>query len=204
MLNTLWKAITGLKPRPSDAVGRALYARTVTQARDVRLFTDYGVKDEIGARFEVLTVHVLMLIGVLQADPADEQRKETAQALFDAFLLALDNTLREQGVGDLTVPKKMKKLTETVNARLHAWIDIWDKGGDHAAQSDYLLRTVYALGDTDEDDSRRPLWADAFSHYITHNRAGLEPSRLVAGQVDWLRTDWPPVAADATPLTTEA
>ena len=203
MLDKLWKAIIGLKPRPSDAVGRTLYAQTVAQARDIRLFTDYGVKDEIGARFEVLSVHVLILIGILRAEADDEQRKETAQALFDAFLLALDNTLREQGVGDLTVPKKMKTLTETVNARLHAWIDIWDQGGDQARQTDYLLRTVYALGDGEEADSRRPLWAEAFSHYITRVRAGLEPSRLVTGQADWLQTDWPPVA-DASHLRTEA
>ncbi|MFT4091941.1 MAG: ubiquinol-cytochrome C chaperone family protein [Asticcacaulis sp.] len=195
MIDKLWKAIIGLKPRPSDAIGRSLYAQTVTQARDVRLFTDYGVKDEIGARFEVLTVHILILISILRADAEDELRKETAQALFDAFLLALDNTLREQGVGDLTVPKKMKKLTETVNARLHAWIDIWDQGGDHAVQTDYLLRTVYALGDEEVADSARPLWAEAFSHYITAVRAGLEPSQLVKGQVDWLRSDWPAVTA---------
>lgn len=203
MLDKLMKAIIGLKPRPSDAIGRSLYAQTVAQARDVRLFTDYGVKDEIGARFEVLTVHVLILIGILRAEADDEQRKETAQALFDAFLLALDNTLREQGVGDLTVPKKMKKLTETVNARLHAWIDIWDQGADHATQTDYLLRTVYALGDDEAADSRRPLWAEAFSHYITRVRAGLEPSRLVTGQADWLQTDWPQVS-EASHLNPEA
>lgn len=196
MIGKLWKAVIGLRPRPSDAVGRALYAQAVAQARDVRLYTDYGVKDEIGARFEVLTVHVLMLIDALQGNEPDEQRRETAQALFDAFLLALDNTLREQGVGDLSVPKKMKKLTETVNARLHAWIDIWDQGANDAVQTDYLLRTVYALGDDEPDDSRRPLWAAAFSHYISTVRAGLDPSRLVAGQVDWLRHDWPSVATE--------
>ena len=46
---------------------------------------------------------------------------ETAQALFDAYVSALDHTLREMGVGDLTVPKKMRKLGEAFYGRAKAY-----------------------------------------------------------------------------------
>ncbi|MBW8881557.1 MAG: ubiquinol-cytochrome C chaperone, partial [Asticcacaulis sp.] len=137
---------TLFKPRPAKATGDALYAACVTQSRLPRFYIDYGVADEIGARFELLTLHVIMVVTQLKS-VATEQADDTAQALFDAFLLALDTTLREQGTGDLTVPKKMKGIGQVVYTRLKRWDDLWKAGEGEEAQAGYLARTVYADGD---------------------------------------------------------
>lgn len=177
------KLLKFMRPRPAVTAGQALYAQAVTQSRSPIFYTDYGVKDEIGDRFELLVLHVLIILNALKTPAAEqtEQRKETAQALFDALLLALDDTLREQGVGDLTVPKKMKKLSETVNARLHRWVQIWGEG-DEAAQTDYLLKTVYAQAEETEVDARL---AEAMSVYVSAARQNLSPAELVAGRIVW-------------------
>lgn len=142
-------------------MGDKLYVALVNQSRIPVFYTQFGVADEIGARFELLTFHVGLIISCLKSvpksDPRCEQAAETAQGVFDAFLLALDSTLREQGTGDLTVPKKMKALGTIVYTRMKRWDDLWETGADKETQADYALRTIYAGlaygGMPDPDDS---------------------------------------------------
>ncbi|MDC7681886.1 ubiquinol-cytochrome C chaperone family protein [Asticcacaulis sp. BYS171W] len=183
MLEKILKSLGLQKARPTEKAGEALYAAAVAQSRQVVFYTDYGVKDEIGARFELLVLHVVMLVDALKSD--EPQRKETSQALFDALLLALDDTLREQGIGDLTVPKKMKKLAQQVYTRLVRWDEIWSEGGDDATQTDYILKTVYAQDESEAVEANAPLWAAGLSAYITEVRQGVDVNELLAGRVNW-------------------
>ncbi|MFT3996305.1 MAG: ubiquinol-cytochrome C chaperone family protein [Asticcacaulis sp.] len=176
------------KPRPAQLTGQSLYAAAVAQSRQVPFYTDYGVADEIGARFELLVLHVVMLINGLKSD--DAQAQETSQALFDTLLQALDDTLREQGVGDLTVPKKMKKLGQEVYTRLVRWDDLWNQDADVEAQADYLRRTVYA---GQEEAVDLPLWSNALSHYIMETRSGLSVDELLQGRAVWAPLSVPQV-----------
>ncbi|UDF02409.1 ubiquinol-cytochrome C chaperone family protein [Asticcacaulis sp. AND118] len=183
-LSALGESLGLKKPNPARKAGEALYASAVSQSRQVVFYTDYGVKDEIGARFELLVLHVVLLISRLKSE--NEQHRETSQALFDSLLLALDDTLREQGVGDLTVPKKMKKLSQQVYTRLVRWDEIWEEAVPetrNAAQADYLLRTVYAADE--EPDAQAPLWAAALSDYIHEVRTRVGADGLLAGEVVW-------------------
>ena len=77
-----------------------------------------GVEDRIDARFELYTVHVVLLLERLKGQ--GEEAGDVGQALFDTYLSALDHALRELGVGDLSVAKKMRRLGETIYARTHA------------------------------------------------------------------------------------
>lgn len=111
------KRLLGLKSRP-DAADR-LYAHAVAQARDPRFYAELGVADRIDARFELYVLHVQLLI--LRLQEHGEEGRELAQRLFDVFVSALDNDLRELGVGDLSVAKKMRKLSEQVYGRMSAY-----------------------------------------------------------------------------------
>ncbi len=145
------------KPRPVKLIGDRLYVACVTQSRLPVFYLDYGVDDAIGARFELLTFHVGLVVTRLKslpaADPRHEQAQETAQALFDSFLLALDSTLREQGVGDLSVPKKMKKLGQVIYTRLKYWDDLWRENASLTACADYAARTIMAGSDYADDET---------------------------------------------------
>src|SRR5687767_13690321 len=98
------------KPRPSQLAGSALYARVVAQARTPALYADLGAPDTTEGRFELYSLHVYLLLERLKDQ--GPQAAETAQALFDTYLSALDNALREMGVGDLSVGNRMRKLGE--------------------------------------------------------------------------------------------
>jgi cytochrome b pre-mRNA-processing protein 3 len=78
-----------------------------------------GVADRIDARFELYTLHVLILFLRLKGD--GERGEVAAQKLFDTYISSLDNTLRELGVGDVSVGKKMRKLGESLYGRMNAY-----------------------------------------------------------------------------------
>lgn len=186
-----------LKTRPAKAVGERLYAACVAQARQPDFYLDYGVEDAIGARFEMLCLHVTLAVQALRAvpatDPRHEQAQETGQALFDAFLGALDNTLREQGVGDLTVPKKMKALGIVIYTRMKRWDDLWTSGATIDAQADYAARTIFAGADLNaiaESGEDAPMieatpHIRAFATYIDATRQKLDADALMSGRTDW-------------------
>ncbi|HEV2082891.1 MAG TPA: ubiquinol-cytochrome C chaperone family protein [Brevundimonas sp.] len=131
------KRLLGLKSRP-DAADR-LYAHAVAQARDVRFYAGLGVADRIDSRFELYVLHVQLLI--LRLQELGDEGRDLAQRLFDVFVSALDNDLRELGVGDLSVAKKMRKLSEQVYGRMSAY-EPGLKGGDETDLAGALGRNV--------------------------------------------------------------
>eukprot|EP01035_Chromulina_nebulosa_P053122 gene53122-biopygen37670 len=78
------------KPRVAVLAGQSLYERVVTQARSPRLYAELGAPDTTEGRFEIYSLHVYLLLERLKAQ--GPQAAETAQALLDTYLSALDNT----------------------------------------------------------------------------------------------------------------
>ena len=161
------KLKSAFKPRPVRQIGDRLYAACVTQSRLPVFYLDYGIDDAIGARFELLTFHVGLVVTRLKSLPAEdarhEQAQDTAQALFDSFLLALDSTLREQGVGDLTVPKKMKNLGQVIYTRMKRWDDMWREAAGIGAEADYAARTIFAGSNYDNEADENDMESEAVS-----------------------------------------
>ncbi len=97
------------------AQATALYASAVQQARRAAFYQDLGVPDTDDARLELVQLHVILLLRRLQRGGPDGQA--LGQALFDVFFRDLDRSLREAGVGDLSVGKWVKKLAQQFYAR---------------------------------------------------------------------------------------
>ena len=133
------------RTRSAETVGLPLYAAAVRQARDPGFYTALGVSDEIDARFELYTLHVLLLILRLRDEAGAEAERgaEAAQNLFDVYVSALDNALRELGVNDVTMAKKMRRLGEALYGRMTTY-ETALRAGDAPALSDGLARNVYA------------------------------------------------------------
>jgi len=209
---TLAARLTSLfKPRAAKRIGQMLYNACVVQSRLPAFYLDYGVADEIGARFELLSLHVIMVVTKLKSLGPDERRREqaleTQQALFDTFLLALDTTLREQGTGDLSVPKKMKHLGQVVYTRMKRWDDLWRDDADLEAQADYAARTVFAGDAFDGEEAvagPRAVEAAAFVAYIQDARAVLEIDALLRGQIAWPEPKLGPERLAAAPDSAES
>src|SRR4051812_39205327 len=94
-------------PRPAVLAGRRLYASAAAQARSPGLYAILGAPDTVEGRFELYSLHVALMLRRLKEQ--GPQAAETAQGLFDAYIQALDDALREMGVGDLAVGKKMRR-----------------------------------------------------------------------------------------------
>ncbi|MFA4892201.1 ubiquinol-cytochrome C chaperone family protein [Brevundimonas sp.] len=132
------------RTRPRERLGQPLYELAVRQARDPGFYTTLGVADRIDARFELYTLHVLLL--VMRMRDEGERGAQAGQALFDTYVSALDHALRELGVGDISVGKKMRKLGEALYGRMTAYEGPL-READAAAVSASLARNVYESDD---------------------------------------------------------
>ncbi len=166
------------RPHPIRDVGRALYAAVVEQSRSPALYQALGAPDTVEGRFEVYTLHVVLLLDRLHR--TGDQAKAVSQALFDTYVQSLDDALREMGVGDLSVGKKMRKLGEAFYGRVKSYQAAFAALPETQALRDLLTRTVYAEADTSP--------AEALAAYVIAQRAHLAAQPLeglVAGRVDW-------------------
>lgn len=96
----------------------AIYGMIVTQARQPLFYQDYDVPDTVNGRFDLLLLHLWMVLRRLRQVPGGA---EVSQALFDHFCGDMDDNLREMGVGDLAVPKRMQAFGEAFYGRSAAY-----------------------------------------------------------------------------------
>jgi len=108
----------------------AIYGMIVTQARDPLFYQDLGVPDTVDGRFDLL-LHLWLLLRRLRSV---EGSRALSQALFDHFCNDMDANLREMGVGDLAVPKRMQAVGEAFYGRTAAY-DLAVEDGDEALAS---------------------------------------------------------------------
>lgn len=141
---------------------------TVTAvARQPRLFAPGRVADTIAGRFETMTVFASLAILRLRSDPAAER---VAQSFVDQFFRNLDAGLRESGVGDLTVPKKMKAIAGAVYGRM-AGLEKALACADDVELTALLERTVFG--------GAASAFAGALAAYIRQVHAALATTPLV-------------------------
>jgi cytochrome b pre-mRNA-processing protein 3 len=102
-----------------ERAGFALYAAAVAAARDPFFYESLGVADTLDGRFDLLGLHAALLIGRLRALPPPGA--QVAQAVFDAMFSDMDVNLREMGVGDLSVGKRVRAMWEAFHGRAVAY-----------------------------------------------------------------------------------
>jgi cytochrome b pre-mRNA-processing protein 3 len=106
--------------RPQDAAARKLYESAVAQARREVFYLSYGVPDSLDGRFEMVSLHVILLLRRIKQEEGEEA-KAIGQALFDLMFADMDRSLREMGVGDLGVAKRVKAMAQAFYGRLAAY-----------------------------------------------------------------------------------
>ncbi len=115
-------------------------------ARDPRLYHALGVPDTLDGRFDLIALHAFLLVHRLQDAPAPGPA--LAQAVFDAMFADMDSNLREIGVGDLSVGKRVRAMWEAFHGRSKVYAAAVD-AADRAALSTALERNVWR-GDAPE------------------------------------------------------
>jgi cytochrome b pre-mRNA-processing protein 3 len=158
------------RSNPAKSAGRRLYEAVTRQARQPAFYARLGAPDTVEGRFELYNLHVVLLLHRLRG--LGGMAGETAQALFDNYVGALDDTLREMGVGDLSVGKKMRKLGEAIYGRVRNFEAAFAGERDAEALEALLARTVYA-GQASEH-------AATLADYVRHAVATLANQPLEA------------------------
>lgn len=115
------------------------YRRVVGQARQTAFFADYGVPDTLDGRFELICLHAFLYLHRLKADRP--QASPFCQSFFDRMFADFDRSLREMGVGDLSVGKHVKHMARAFYGRILSY----EAGlaGDDAALALALARNVF-------------------------------------------------------------
>ena len=129
----LWPFNHFRKPRtPLRGTIEAIYGMIVTQVREPLFYRDLGVPDTVNGRFDLLLMHLWLVLRRLKATG---EGKELSQALFDHFCNDMDDNLRELGVSDLKVPKKMQAFGEAFYGRTAAYDMALTAGPEALAQA---------------------------------------------------------------------
>jgi len=122
----------------------ALYGAIVAQARSVTFYADYRVPDTVEGRFDLIVLHLVLVLNRLGR--RTDAGRGLGQDLFDAFCRDLDANLREMGVGDLAVPKRMRAFAEAFYGRQTAYLAALD-AADRRAFEKALARNIFPAGD---------------------------------------------------------
>src|SRR6185312_2970678 len=129
----------GSNRRTNRAVTDVLYGEIVAAARQPLFYAAYNVPDTPLGRFEMLSLHLFLLLHRLRGE--EGTAKEVAQQLTDEFFLDVDHSLRELGIGDHGIPRRVKKLGRMFYGRAAAYGPALDQK-DSAALAASLKRNI--------------------------------------------------------------
>lgn len=164
-----------------EAPAERLYARIVEQAREPAFFTACGLPDSVDGRFDLLVLHVFLVMHRLKREGAETAA--LSQALFDTLFQDLDESLRRMGAGDMGVGRRIKTMAEGFYGRILAYERALEEGGE--ALEDCIRRNLYGGGGSGEPG---PDQVAAVTRYVEREAAALaaqEAARLATGEVDF-------------------
>lgn len=104
--------------RRNRAIVEELYQNLVAQTRQPALYERCGIADTFSGRFEALAIHVFLF---LRRCRGEARLEPIAQEVVDRFVTDVDTSIRELGVGDQSVPKRMRKLAGVFYERVHVY-----------------------------------------------------------------------------------
>ena len=116
------------------------YATLTKAARHPYLYEALDVPDTVMGRFEMLSAMLILYFRRTRASATSGQ--EIAQEIIDAFFEDVDHSIRELGVGDVGVPKRMKKFAGMFYGRLESYAAALD-GGDRDGLAGALRRNIH-------------------------------------------------------------
>jgi len=128
------------RPDPVKARAQQLYEGVLVHARNPVLYGEAGVPDTVDGRFDMIVLHAALVMRRLREEGPDGQN--LAQALFGRLFDDMDAALREMGIGDMSVGKKIKAMAEAFYGRASAY-DAALKANDADALKDVLWRNLF-------------------------------------------------------------
>jgi len=168
---------------PYEQPAKDLYAAALGRVRDPLFYREYGVPDTIDGRFDLLLMHIFIMI-----DRAKDEGSAGAllsQALFDETFANMDQILREMGIGDMGLPKHMRRMMKAFNGRMHAYRKaVQTDDNDGQALQKALARNLYGTIEIPEEEMLTRM-ADYMREAMTILKRR-EFSDVAQGRIDFL------------------
>ena len=140
-------------------------------------YADWGVPDTVTGRFDMISLHMALVLRRLKRD--GKGAADFAQGLFDLFFKDMDRSMREMGVGDLSVPKRIEKMGGLFYGLVDGLEDALESHEENAIEA-FVLRNFLPAEEAD--------MAAPFATYINRQIArlhGWKTSDLLAGKLSW-------------------
>jgi cytochrome b pre-mRNA-processing protein 3 len=135
----MFQRLFGRNRPVSEAVVTATYEAIVAAARQTLLYSHYGIPDTPLGRFESLSAHLVLYLR--RTKDAAAPLPALAQEIVDTFVVDMDHSLRELGIGDQGVPKRMKNLAKMFYGRAESYGAALSKG-DTGELAEALRRNI--------------------------------------------------------------
>ena len=126
------------------AIFERQYGNLTQVVRDPVFYTDLSVPDTVMGRFELLSI--VMILYFRRTRHSEKGGNQIAQMIVDAFFQDIDHSMRELGIGDQGVPKRMKKFASMFYGRLKSYAETLDVK-DTSALAQALSRNIFATQD---------------------------------------------------------
>ncbi|HEY4125526.1 MAG TPA: ubiquinol-cytochrome C chaperone family protein [Rhizomicrobium sp.] len=149
-----------------------LHEAIIGRARAPEFFERFGVPDTLDGRFDLVALHAWLTLARLREEPA---LHEISQRLTNALFAAFDEGLRELGISDQGMGRRMKKIADAFYGRCKAY----DEAGDEAAMAQALSRNLY------RGNTARTQDAEQLSRYVFEAKAALARSNVAQGEIDF-------------------
>jgi cytochrome b pre-mRNA-processing protein 3 len=148
---------------------RRCYEAIVAAARHPAFYAHWGVADTLDGRFDMITLHTYLVLDRLKGLEAAFR-----QELVDEFFRDMDRSLRELGVGDITVGKKVRKMAEVFYGRVAAYDTALAGEGDALIAA--IARNVFP-------DAPAAAGAAPLAEYVKDQRSHLaaQDAKAIAG-----------------------
>lgn len=162
----IWSSLAGLfRANPAEQQANELYITLAAQSRKEFFYETLHVPDTLDGRHEMLLLHLFLILHRLKLDPNAARYKEFSQALIETHFSNMDLSLREMGVGDTGVGRRIQRMAEAFYGRMRAYESTFM---DTGAFTDSLLRNVYGTTTAERSD------ADQLAHYARKTLALLK------------------------------
>ena len=165
--------------RQATRQGAFIYNSIVEQARRPEFYAALDVPDTMDGRFDLIVLHAGLYLPRLKAVKQEGHR--LSQAMFDQMFANLEFNLRELGVGDMGVPRRMKDMLQAFYGRVASY-DTALREGNMPQLRAALHRNVYRAADVD------PARVDALAIYVRAAAESLKAADdqvIVAGAFEW-------------------
>ncbi|MFC5583752.1 ubiquinol-cytochrome C chaperone family protein [Nitratireductor kimnyeongensis] len=175
----MFQKLFGFGQRSRRVVIDGLYERIVAASRQPVFYAHWGVPDTPLGRFEMIALHMILFLRRVRNEDGAAVR-EVAQEVTDVFFADVEHAIRELGIGDMGVPKRIKKLARMFYGRAAAYGEAID-----ADDAEALAAAVARNIRPDEED-----WAGAqpLARYALDAAASLEnqkAERLIAADISF-------------------